>query len=175
MDLSYNFVSTVDKILTNSASCGPSAAAHFLVFTAVVLDFRLHSTNYVAAKHLLHNGAVPTASSTSEAGGNSDQNLLCRYGCSHHLANTYRRLTNLGFRTVCLVVLLLAVYCHWFPLRAHVFFGFLPDAAYRGRRPDKSGGIQCGHSICLYFRLLRELVGRPNTLLVCDGLCAHVL
>ena len=141
-----------------------------------VLNTRLHSAHHVAVKHLLHNGAVPTSSATSETGNKSDQNVLCRHSCPTHLANTYCRLTYLGFRAVRLVVPLLVVCRYCFSLSADVRSRFLSDASCQGKiNPNISRCVQRCHSVYLHFRLLRELVSGSNVLLVLDVLCANVL
>ena len=65
---------------------------------------RLRTTNYIIAKYILHNLAIPASSSTSKVIRNPHQNLLSSLSSSNHLAIIYHRLTYVGFCTVRLVL-----------------------------------------------------------------------
>ena len=136
--------------------------------------YRLHSAQYVTVKHLLHDSPVSSAGATSQEGERSDQTALYGYGCPVRLARPYRRLTYLDFSVVCLDFSLLDLCVRWFSLSAHVRFGFLSDATYREEFVTSHPLYHC-HSLDLHFRFLRELVTRPDFLLVPDLLCADVL
>ena len=169
----YKFVTKICEmmIMIMMMICTPAALLHSW---CLYVEYRLHSADHNIGKHLLHNGAIPTSSATSAERRKSDQILLYGHSCPDHLANTYRRFAYLGFSTVRIVVSILAVCRYCFSLSAHVRFGFLSDASCRGE-VNSSCGVQHCHTVCVHFRLLRELVSRSDTLLVLDVLRANVL